>query len=409
LDALDLERDVLKCPYLLIIPIPCYVDAAGKVWLERSWNHDLIEHLSYLKEFVLCAPKLTKGQEPDLVQFEIPMGAQFTFQFLPPQSSYLEALLNLPRTAVIVWRAIGRASIVHSGIIGWPYPLGWLANPLAKLRKKRLIIIVESNWLLSRQGRETLMQRFLDMAPLRTWMAKWSCTRADLVLFTQPGYRETLAMNNLDRSYVTPAVWVNEANILKSELAAVIWEKKVLEPVHLLFAGRLTFAKGTDTLLTALNLLERQNVNIRIDVIGSGEDRNKLLGAAAQFRSVSLRVLEPIPYGQPFFDLLKGYHAVVIPSLTDEQPRIVFDANSQAVPVIASDTPGLQPHVDHGKTGYLISKGDHQALARAMFDANSNGHELQRLGLAALSAVQGITHKAMHKQRAELIYRHCIV
>jgi glycosyltransferase involved in cell wall biosynthesis len=404
---LHIERNVLKRPYLLIIPIPCFVDTDGGIWLERSWNHDLIAHLSYLKEFVLCAPKLNKGQELDLVPFEIPEGARFEFQFLPSQTSYLQALVNLPRTAAIIWRAIGRASIVHSGIIGWPYPLGWLANPLARLRKKKLIIIVESNWLMSRQGRETLIQRSLDMAPIRTWMAKWSCKRADLVLFTQPEYRQALAISNLKRSYVIPAVWVNEANILTCKLAAALWEKKVLEPVQLLFAGRLTLDKGTDILIAALTLIEGLNSNIRVDVIGSGEQRNKFLAAASRFQHVSLRVLDPVPYGQAFFDLLQGYHAVVVPSLTDEQPRIVFDASSQAVPVIASNTSGLRPYVNHGSTGWLITKGDDRALACAMINANFSGRELLRMGLAALSATHGVTHKAMHLQRAKLISRHC--
>src|SRR5262249_15177636 len=67
-----------------------------------------------------------------------------------------------------------------------------------------------------------------------------------------------------------------------------------------------------------------------------------------------------------FFDFLQRYHAIVVPSLSDEQPRIVFDAAARGVPVLASDTDGLRPHVENDRTGRLIAPGNANALAEAM-------------------------------------------
>jgi hypothetical protein len=41
---------------------------------------------------------------------------------------------------------------------------------------------------------------------------------------------------------------------------------------------------------------------------------------------------------EPFLSLLRGFDGALVPSLSDEQPRILYDAFSQAVPVIGSAT-----------------------------------------------------------------------
>ncbi len=391
--------------YLLVIPIPCYVDESGAVWVERLWHHDLVEHLTYLKDFVLCAPRLPHDPKADLVRFRVPDGARASFAFLPPQTSFVRAMLHLPRTAVVLWRAIGDADIVHSTVGGWPYPLGWITNPVALLRRKRLVIVVESPW---RMGRRGWKHRLMDMDPLRDWMARWACNRAHLALFTHASYRDALCGRNGKRAYVTPAVWVNDADILGDTAAEAAWARKVHEPVRLLFAGRLVESKGIGVLLAALRSLDALGVEGCVDIVGQGPLRDACLQAASESRSVRLRVLEPVPYGQPFFQLVGRYHTVLVPSLSDEQPRIVFDANSQAVPVIASDTNGLRPHVDNGKTGWLVPAGDVSALVTAIARAVGAATQLRAMGLAALRMSRGFTHKAMHRRRSQLLRKHCV-
>jgi glycosyltransferase involved in cell wall biosynthesis len=245
------------------------------------------------------------------------------------------------------------------------------------------------------------------MDPIRDAVARWSCERADLALFTHVNYRDQLVAKNRERAHVTPAVWVNDADILDEASAEAGWEAKLREPVRLLFAGRLVAAKGVQVLLAALRSLEDRRVEARVDIIGQGEERSACVAAAAALRSVRLSVLDPIPYGAPFFELLRRYHAVLVPSLTDEQPRIVFDANSQAVPVIASRTGGLSPYVEHGRTGWIVPVGDVPALASAIERANGAAPELRSMGLAALRASRGFTHQAMHRWRSHLIVRYC--
>jgi len=384
--------------------IPFLLDDNGVMWLEQGWRHDLIEHFQYLKDFTLCAPKGRKGAQPNIVPIEIPEGVRFRYVALPDQTSAFKAMIGLPRTAFVLWRAIGRTEIVHSSVIGWPYPLGWIANPFAVIRRKALVIVVESSWRSEPFRSLSFMRTLWDN--VKDFAARWSCNHADVALFTQAFYRDSLHSGATGGAYVTPAVWVNEADILDEAEARRDWDRKVTEPVRMLFAGRLVTGKGVGVLLQALRILDKRGIPTSVDIIGEGQLRQTCKDSAAELSSVQLSVLDPVPYGAQFFELVRGYHALLIPSLTDEQPRVVFDSNAQAVPVIASDTPGLRPHVEDGRTGWLIEPGKPELLAAAMETAIADPQKIRSMGMTSLTATRGYTHVAMHVTRSHILQKH---
>jgi len=393
---------ILRRPYLLVTFIPVYKDQGGGLWLERLWHHDLIRHLDYLADFRLCAPVLPKDGDQDLLRIDAPPGHQLRVISLPVQNSYAKALLSLPSIILTLWRSIGDTAIVHSGVVGWPYPLGWIVNPLAKIRGKALIIVVESSWL--RTDRRNWKIAILNA--VSGVMARWSCNHADVSFYTQPTYRDTLLARPGTTAYVTPAVWINEVDALDETSAYKLWQLKLLQPVRLLFAGRLVAGKGIDVLLAALKLLEKRESRVQVDIIGEGERRGECVKAGREFRTVGLSVLDSVPYGEEFFKILRRYHALLVPSLTDEQPRIVFDASAQALPLIASDTAGLRPHVDHDRTGWLVPSGDSEALALIIERASAEAPKLRSMGMQALQGVQDHTHAAMHRTRSQILMKH---
>src|SRR3954467_8284944 len=147
---IELLRDEHRDPppirhaYLLIVPMPCFVDDDGNVWLERLWHLDLQRRLQYLRQLTLAAPCFPKRERPDLVRVDVPAGSRLHVVALSPMHTKLQGLIGLPETTRQLWRAIGAADVVQAGVIGWPYSLAWLANPMALWRKKKLLIVVES-------------------------------------------------------------------------------------------------------------------------------------------------------------------------------------------------------------------------------------------------------------------------
>jgi glycosyltransferase involved in cell wall biosynthesis len=57
---------------------------------------------------------------------------------------------------------------------------------------------------------------------------------------------------------------------------------------------------------------------------------------------------------------------VVIPSLTEAQPRVAVQAFATGRPVIASAVGGVPEIVKHGETGWLVPAADPTALADAL-------------------------------------------
>jgi glycosyltransferase involved in cell wall biosynthesis len=302
---------------------------------------------------------------------------------------------------MVLWRAIGQAEIVHSSVIGWPYPLGWIANPFALIRRKALIIVVESSW---RGESRKLGRRIWDQ--LKESSGRWSCRHAAVAFFTHPTYRDALYRGSPGRGYVTPAVWINHADVLSESEAEHSWDRKSILPVRMLFAGRLVAAKGVTVLLQALRILDQRGIRAKVDIIGEGELRRSCVESVGGFSSVKLSVLDTVPYGAPFFELVRSYHALLIPSISDEQPRVVFDANAQAVPVIASNTPGIRPHVEDGRTGWLIEQGMPELLAEAIERAIAEPDKLRSMGRNSLAATLGHTHTAMHCKRSHILRKH---
>ena len=390
--------------YLLVIGLPYYVDEGGRVWLDRLWHRDLMLHLDYLPRLILAAPRMIKRDERDLVALSEADTQRLQLVPLPPMRSKLEALRGLPRALRALWRAVGDADTVHSGIAGWPLPLGWFVNPLALARKRKLVLVIESAfWRLTPSTPRTAAR--LLRYHLTEALGRWSTNRAHLVIATHQGYLRSLATHPRGITAVTPASWVAEEDLLAREAAAHLWQRKQAGPARFAFFGRLIADKGVRVLLESIRQLAARDAPLHVDFIGHGELREECRRAAAAFRFV--RVLDPVPYGEPFYRLAREYHAIIVPSLSDEQPRIIYDAYSQAVPVICSDTEGNRDEVIDGATGYLFQAGSPHALARRLLEAAAQPRELARLGMNALERARRTTHTEMHRQRAELLQRLC--
>ena len=137
---------ILRHPYLLVILIPVYRDEMGALWLERAGTKISVQHLSYITDLRLCAPVLPKGDQPDLIRIDLPSEAGLRVLALPAHLSKLEHCARFPKQYL-------RSGVLSEkrhcplGSYWMTLPFGWIANPLTVLRRKALVIIIESSWL----------------------------------------------------------------------------------------------------------------------------------------------------------------------------------------------------------------------------------------------------------------------
>jgi glycosyltransferase involved in cell wall biosynthesis len=407
-ESLDRRKPIrVILPYLLVVEqqLALYRDRAGQLFVDELWHKDLLMHLDYLDHLMIASPFREQDPPPDAK----PLPAdKSTFQVveLPVQNSFVHSLRVMPTILARLCRAIRNAGIVHSAIAGWPIPMGWVVTPLALIFRKPLVIVVESAPWRLQHGQRTGWKRRLRAA-FQEIMGRWVLRNASLVICTQEEYRRSLLGPKRANGFVIPASWIDEEDILPEDLAEDIWQEKLSvsdSRLRLLFVGRLVPAKGLLVLLQAMRRLSTDCLPISLDILGEGELKSQCDLAAAELKGITtMKLLGTVPYGAPLFELIRRYDALVVPCISDEQPRIVFDAYSQAVPVLASDTAGLRSCVKSGELGLFAVPNDVSALADLLRYAATHRMELKRMGMHALTYAHCMTHQEMHRRRAALL------
>ena len=219
--------------------------------------------------------------------------------------------------------------------------------------------------------------------------------------------------NHGGRGHVVHATWIDEAIVQSDAAAQARWQARQARqhdgspPLRLLFAGRLQEDKGIHVMLDALRRLRSAGrTRVLLSIIGAGA-LESVCREQAQLSDdrVQLDVLDPVAYGEPFFALLRRFDAVLVPSLADEQPRIVYDAYSQALPVLASATPGLRPASPTASTAACSRRP-----MRKPWPTPSPGPPTTRRRCTAwawprLTTARAMTHQNMHRRRHALIAR----
>ncbi|MEG4277726.1 glycosyltransferase [Microcoleus sp. MON1_C1] len=393
--------------YLLVLNIPSSCDSKGSRYLDPLWAKDLIEHFKYLKNFTLASPRALETPPENTIQVDSETSfADAKFIDLPSPNTYAQAILLLPATVAQLWGAIASADIVHSAVAGWPIPMAWLVTPIVLIQRKPYLIVVESApWRLPPGIPASIKAKIL--AYISETLNRWCINSADLTIFTQAEYQQSLLTKRHKESHIINASWIDEALIISEADAKKIWHEKLSaspKQLKIIFAGRLIPEKGLLVLLEAIKILDEENIAVKLDILGEGELLSNCQAASkAMQKSVQIELLGTIPYGREFFSRLQQYHAVVVPSTSDEQPRIVYDAYSQAVPVLANNTAGLRDCIENGITGLIGNCNDPVALANLLKHSGENLNLLQNMGMAALNKAHSLTHEEMHRQRWQLL------
>ncbi|MBD3346744.1 MAG: glycosyltransferase [Chitinivibrionales bacterium] len=140
-----------------------------------------------------------------------------------------------------------------------------------------------------------------------------------------------------------------------------------MEIINVLFAGRIEYRKGAELIVKTIDRILA--LDDRINVTFAGEPR-KQEGDNYQDsieRSVDLEqrkrlwFLGPIKHNQlPV--LFSNSDIFFIPSLFDNSPNSLLEAMACGMPVVASDTGGINEIIEHKRNGLLFSLADTDSL-----------------------------------------------
>jgi glycosyltransferase involved in cell wall biosynthesis len=208
--------------------------------------------------------------------------------------------------------------------------------------------------------------------------------RADGIVAVSEGVADDLAsLVGIDRSRITriynPVVTPQLA-ILAAKPLSHHWFAPAQHPV-VLGVGRLTAAKGFETLIRAFATVRRHRP-VRLVILGEGSERRNLLTLAMQLgveEDVSLPGFVDNPY-----QYMRRAAVFVLSSRWEGFGNALVEAMACGTPVVSTDCPhGPREILEGGRHGTLAAVGDHAALARAIvarLDNPGNSTAIQRAG-----------------------------
>lgn len=278
----------------------------------------------------------------------------------------LRTVASMPISLSQPWLAARqRADVIH---VHSPYPLGEL-----------------SGWLLGR-GAPLVITHHSDVVRQQGWLRlygpllRFVLRRAGRIIATSPRYIETSPwLSPLRDKCVVIPLGVDAQRFVPPD-------RPFIGPPTLLFAGRLRYYKGLDTLLHALAELP----GVTLNIVGDGP-MLPALTALAQELGLSDRVCF---LGEVDDDQLPGQyhraHIFVLPANARAEAfgTVLLEAMASGLPCVATEVgTGTSWVVRDSVTGRVVPPQNAAALASALSDLLVNPALCVRLGLAGRARV----------------------
>ncbi|MFO3797552.1 MAG: glycosyltransferase family 4 protein, partial [Anaerolineales bacterium] len=176
------------------------------------------------------------------------------------------------------------------------------------------------------------------------------------------------------------------------------------DPVSVVFIGAVGERKGVDLLLRALAGLS-SDVEWVTRICGDGEVDKYRVMAESHGLTDDKVVFLGWQSAEQIQKVLLEADLFVLPSRAENQPVAIIEAMAVGLPVIASDVGDIPNQVVNGRTGIIVSAGDHHSLRVALQRLINSRDE--RDTMSKLARQQFLDHYSIEKTVSSvfLLYR----
>lgn len=150
---------------------------------------------------------------------------------------------------------------------------------------------------------------------------------------------------------------------------------------NILGVGSLYAVKRWDRLLMAVAEIKQRSVEFKLQIAGEGPLRQEL---QQQMEGLDLSDRVRFPgHNQDIFTLMNDARLLVHTADSEGCPNVIMEAMACGRPVVAMDAGDISFLVDDGKTGFVISQGDHDSLVNRIIELLQNHSLCNQMGAAA--------------------------
>lgn len=143
---------------------------------------------------------------------------------------------------------------------------------------------------------------------------------------------------------------------------------KTAPPYRILFVGGFEEYKGIRYLIRAAALLKKQGIDFILTLVGKGSLEQQLRDLSKTERIAdSVEWRGYVQHGPELMDVYRQADVFVLPSIASEgTAKVLMEAMSQGVPVVATDVGNTKRMLGNGEYGVVIRPADASALAAAI-------------------------------------------
>lgn len=401
---------MIKTRYVLFNSTPLLLTENNRYLCDPFWAKELKRHIAYIADLNLCCPIIRTTPDSDMAQLKKTVSYNFgdleditdyklNIIALEYCKGWLSVFKNFIPNFFKVKNALTPNCIAHSDCAGWPFPISYYLLPLKFFKSFTWITVLESTFFLMNKGDPFNLRKFFSHH-LHSILIPLCLKAANARLFTHLKYKNLFLKNIDDNVYIFQYSMIDDEFFVNEEAIRSRLKNIQERKVRFIMAGRLVHEKGVTLLLNAIEKLREKNIEAEINIMGSGslEADCRALAAKAQ-GSVTMSFIEPIAYGKGFYEYLSSYDFLMLPNLSEEQPRIVFDSFGQGMSIIASDTEGLVATCKHGENAVIFKRGDLDSLCDAIEHVVTHKSKIVELGINGLRYAKSRTHQRMHQDR----------
>lgn len=391
--------------YFVVVQAPAFPMGEDRFAVESAFAIHLQELRKLIgpgySELVLIGPALSEAQAASqsahMTTLEL---AGSGIRFLPAFP------LNVSRARFLLgrwgptWRWLKQQfagpCVVHSGMsTELSRPLMFMASMAGWRMGRPVMFIVDMDWRMharrfrrtGKWGLGTYLVNRLAYDPLK-WLQLWLAPR----LFDVCCLKGDTLVRDFGRGRPNVHKFHDTVHGATDVLsgpqldARLEWIRKAAGPLHIAYFGRLAANKGIDRMIEAVHLAREQGTDIRLRIIGDGDQAGALQALVRSLRLESrVEFIGAVPWGATLFNLLEGQHLCVMAPLIEDTPRAAFDAFCRGLPIVAFDIAFFRDLA--AESGAVVTTPWPQAegLAKAFAQLSIDREALARMGAAAVA------------------------
>lgn len=175
-------------------------------------------------------------------------------------------------------------------------------------------------------------------------------------------------------------------------------------------AGRLIEKKGLQITLHAFAVFLKKYPNATLTIAGEGQMLSGLQTLANELQIAGSVSFPGFVSQKQLREIYYRSHIFLHPSQTGHDgnqegiPNSMLEAMASGLPVFATRHGGIPEAIDNGVSGVLVPERDHEALARALFDAAVNPVFLSQIACSGAEVVRKNFDLHAQAQKLEEIY-----